>query len=344
MSGFMAKLTDRAVHILEGKDAIKLLQGITTNDIEKFVSSSQAGLFALFLDPKGRILCDGMISKISQFDKTKPVFFIDVHKAHKEFLEAHIQRYAFRKDATLHCLDEDMEVQATFSEIILPEEKEGTRQKWEDLDEQLLPKDDEDTLNIHGYTAFVDPRNKVLGTRTISAKEVLEIDENIIKKDANFYNAFRMLAGICEGPDTVNHIPHMLNFHLLNAISFNKGCYVGQELIARTHTQGILRTITIPFIANSNLENFDQSLFVPISLYESNDYMVKQGEKILDIEGKTIGQVISCNKNIGLAKVKIESSEGKALFADGVSLNLFKPLWLSEVYSDDKDGNRRIEN
>lgn len=318
------------------------MQGITTNDVEKFVLSSQAGLFALFLDPKGRILCDGIISKTPQFDKTKPVFFIDVHKAHIEFLEAHIQRYAFRKDAILHCLAYDMEVQATFSDMILPEEKEGTSQKWKEIDEQLIPKDDEDTINIHGYTAFVDPRNKVLGTRTITAKDVLEIDDHIIKKDASFYNAFRMLAGICEGPDIENQIPHMLNFHLLNAISFTKGCYVGQELIARTHTQGILRTITVPFIVDSNLENFDQSIFVPINLYGSVDYIVKKGDKILDNEGKSIGQVIACDKNIGLAKVKTESSEGKAFFADGVSLNLFKPLWMSEEYSESKDENRKI--
>jgi folate-binding Fe-S cluster repair protein YgfZ len=134
----------------------------------------------------------------------------------------------------------------------------------------------------------------------------------------------------------------MLNFHLLNAISFTKGCYVGQELIARTHTQGILRTITVPFIANSNLENFDQSIFVPIGLYGSGDYIVKKGDKILDNEGKSIGQVVACDKNIGLAKVKIESSEGKAFFADGVSLNLFKPLWMTEGYSDGKDENRKI--
>ena len=50
----------------------------------------------------------------------------------------------------------------------------------------------------------------------------------------------RLLAGIAEpGPETVgNYTPHMLGLQHLNAISFNKGCYTGQEIVARTEHLG----------------------------------------------------------------------------------------------------------
>jgi folate-binding protein YgfZ len=41
-------------------------------------------------------------------------------------------------------------------------------------------------------------------------------------------------------------IPLEYNFAGLNAISFEKGCYIGQELIARTHHRGVIRKRLIP--------------------------------------------------------------------------------------------------
>lgn len=41
-------------------------------------------------------------------------------------------------------------------------------------------------------------------------------------------------------------IPLEYNLEGLNAISFNKGCYVGQELIARTHHRGVIRKRLLP--------------------------------------------------------------------------------------------------
>ena len=47
----------------------------------------------------------------------------------------------------------------------------------------------------------------------------------------------------------VDSIPFAYNLDGLNAISFDKGCYLGQELIARTHYTGVVRRRLIPFAA-----------------------------------------------------------------------------------------------
>lgn len=48
------------------------------------------------------------------------------------------------------------------------------------------------------------------------------------------YDIYRIIHGIAEGPEIFNNIPLECNLDFLNYIGFSKGCYVGQELIART--------------------------------------------------------------------------------------------------------------
>jgi folate-binding protein YgfZ len=46
---------------------------------------------------------------------------------------------------------------------------------------------------------------------------------------------------------TEQFTPHMLNLDLLDAVSFDKGCYTGQEIVARTHYKGATKRRTAKF-------------------------------------------------------------------------------------------------
>ena len=48
------------------------------------------------------------------------------------------------------------------------------------------------------------------------------------------YEIFRLLNGLLESNEMEGEIPLEINLDLLNYISFTKGCYIGQELTART--------------------------------------------------------------------------------------------------------------
>jgi folate-binding protein YgfZ len=50
---------------------------------------------------------------------------------------------------------------------------------------------------------------------------------------------------------TEKFTPHMLNLDLLDAISFDKGCYTGQEIVARTHYKGATKRRTLGFVCDS---------------------------------------------------------------------------------------------
>lgn len=83
--------------------------------------------------------------------------------------------------------------------------------------------------------------------------------------------------------------PHMLNLDLLDAISFDKGCYTGQEIVARTHYKGATKRRTLRF---------------------ESDSPVSPGDK-LSCDGREIGEVLNAAGNDFLAVVPVDRADGQ---------------------------------
>ncbi|CAG9319278.1 CAF17 [Blepharisma stoltei] len=332
--GYLFKLADRSINVIHGKDCIKLLQGLCTNDIDKFVSSPQWGMNSLFLDPKGRIQCHAIIVKAPSFVDYDPAFFIDTHINQSSILMAYIKQHAFRKDVKVDNLDELMSVYATASPVSIPEEPEGARQFFDEIGEP--PKIDEDLGRmLYGYTCFVDPRCKLLGTRTITEQDCLEIEEDsgIVEKGSEHYRYLRILLGIPEGPPICNEIPQMLNFDLLNTISYNKGCYVGQELMARVHTQGVVRTRTYPFLITDKLEGLTDAVHPPVEFVDEACDLNLSGKRIVNDKGEVVGEIFEAVKNIGLLKIRGGLKQNIYKTENDIKLLVWKPYWCNETSS-----------
>lgn len=78
--------------------------------------------------------------------------------------------------------------------------------------------------------------------------------------------------------------PHMLNLDLLDAISLDKGCYTGQEIVARTHYKGATKRRTLRFSTNG-----------PVQI----------GDKVTR-DGRAIGEVLNTAGNEFLAVVSVD--------------------------------------
>ena len=81
--------------------------------------------------------------------------------------------------------------------------------------------------------------------------------------------------------------PHMLNLDLLDAISFEKGCYTGQEIVARTHYKGATKRRTLRFSSES-----------PVSV----------GDKV-QLDGRDVGEVLNVAGNELLAVVPLDQAD-----------------------------------
>jgi folate-binding protein YgfZ len=93
--------------------------------------------------------------------------------------------------------------------------------------------------------------------------------------------------------------PHMLNLDLLDAISFDKGCYTGQEIVARTHYKGATKRRTLRF---------------------ESEAPVSAGDKV-SLDGREIGEVLNASGNDLLAVVPVSKVDGQLSVHDlGLSL------------------------
>ena len=91
--------------------------------------------------------------------------------------------------------------------------------------------------------------------------------------------------------------PHMLNLDLLDAISFDKGCYTGQEIVARTHYKGATKRRTLLFESEA-----------PVSV----------GDKISDGK-RDVGEVLNVSGTILLAVVPVDKATNP-LTVNGIEL------------------------
>lgn len=80
--------------------------------------------------------------------------------------------------------------------------------------------------------AFVDPRSQTNGVRIMCAEESFVVDDGVkILEDQLQYNTARMILGLLEGSKEIGgNFPLNVHLHHLKGVSFDKGCYLGQEL------------------------------------------------------------------------------------------------------------------
>jgi len=93
--------------------------------------------------------------------------------------------------------------------------------------------------------------------------------------------------------------PHMLNLDLLDAISFDKGCYTGQEIVARTHYKGATNRRTLRF---------------------ESETPVSPGDKISQ-DGRHIGEVLNASGFDLLGVIPVKNADGQLSVHDS-SLSL----------------------
>lgn len=99
-------------------------------------------------------------------------------------------------------------------------------------------------------TVYADPRSSIIGWRTIVE------NASMAGPPASEYPSFRIDLGIPEGGKDFawgEVFPHEANMDVLHGVSFEKGCYVGQEIVSRMEHRGTARRRFVRVVANAPL-------------------------------------------------------------------------------------------
>jgi folate-binding protein YgfZ len=193
--------------------------------------------------------------------------------------------------------------------------------------------------------SFYDPRLRSLGCRIICPKDSLDMEADVINYKISYedYEAIRLLYGVLEGSkETKNLFPLNLNFQYLNGVSFNKGCYIGQELVQRTHHTGVIRKIAMPFICTDKLsfkfgdesdKMFQGHIVIPFQSLNKKQTASLIGKNIVSMDGTVIGHVMASRYNCGIAMIDKEILENlniKKFTIDGANTIIYDPITLWE--------------
>lgn len=285
-------LTDRTVVSIAGEDATSFLQGLITNDIEK--ATAQQTIFAALLSPQGKFLFDFFIAK------TGDGYLLDTESSRREELIKKLGMYKLR--AKVNITPTDYQVIALLNEsahttLGFPDETGATKK-------------------IGDMILYADPRWLPMGVRIIAPAKTTpaSLPFPVLEAGLENYERVRLLHGIPEGSkDAIVDRTIVLEngYDALHGIDYKKGCYVGQEVIARTTHRGVVRKKIFHISADSNPP--------------------PPGTEIIagDIP---IGEMRSSCGHVGAALIRIEEWQqalqtGKEILSGGMPVFITEPEW-----------------
>lgn len=272
----------RAVLALTGEDRSHFLQGLITQDITHL--RDNRGLFAAILSPQGKILHDFFL--LAHGDS----ILLDTNAAQKEVLIKRLTMYKLRAKVSIHDASDQWRVayrtRATHAAVGHVTDKKTC-------------------------LVLTDPRAAELGERLYLTPEA-DAAKNTVSPEE--YHRHRIKLGV---PDSAHDIAEDValdaGYDALGAVSFTKGCFVGQEVTARMHYKNIARRGFYVLEA-------ENGTLPPIGT------AIKAG-------GVALGTVRGSIGGLGLAMCKFEETEaalekGTALVVDNIGVSVHAPAWL----------------
>lgn len=215
MNHFFAPLTHLAAIKVSGDKAENFLQGQLTCDVRE-VSATQSHL-AAHCSPKGRVLISLRIIKFNE------QFYLILPRDNAEFAIQHLHKYAQLSRVNL-ILSEEITIIGCWGENF-------SHPQINNLPEQV------DQVTANEQWLILRDSGKTARWMIIGNTEALNLTFNAEAKDWQLLDIQNCIAYIYP-PTRDLFTPHMLNYPELNAVSFKKGCYTGQEIIARTQYLG----------------------------------------------------------------------------------------------------------
>ena len=292
---FYALLDDRGVLEVSGADCRAFLQGLVSNDVQKL--GPQRALYAAFLTPQGKYLHDFFLVELGE------VILLEGERARLPDLLRRLSMFKLRAKVALADASEKFTVVAAFGGDA------GTRLG--------LPADLGAAAPFGGGIAYIDPRLAELGARLILPRTAgigaLE-DAGLARAEPADYDRLRLSLGVPDGSRDLPVERAILleaGFDELNGVDWDKGCYMGQELTARTKYRALIRKRLMPVTVDGPLP--ESGTVVKLGDQEAGEIRSGRGDQALAL--------------LRLEAVREAAKSGAPLIAGATRVTPTKPNW-----------------
>ena len=266
-------LPDRGVLEVAGEDRVAFLQGLVSNDVAE-VAPGRA-IWAALLTPQGKWLADFFVFSGGGGER----LLLDCERAQAPALAARLSRFRLRSRVSLRDVSEELAVHVGWGGAAMP--AEGV------------------------VAAAPDPRLAEAGWRALAPAPLPAADATFEDWDRH-----RLSFGLPEGTrDLVPEQTILLEagFDELHGVSWTKGCYMGQELTARTKYRGLVKRRLVPVAVEGPLP--------------------APGTPVL-ADGAEVGEMRSGRDGLGIAQLRLDALDGRALSCGEAVLAPRIPGWM----------------
>jgi folate-binding protein YgfZ len=279
-----ALLPDRGVVKVAGSDARKLLNGLVTADLGKVTPARPC--FAALLTPQGKIIADFIV--VDADPATGNDLYLECPRPLTPTLVERLGFYKLRAKVVIEDVSDMVGVMAI----------------WDGA------------APAHFGVCYPDPRLPELGLRCFVSPDPADaaaaLGTGLL--DVAGYEAHRIALGVPSGGRDFAYgdaFPHEADMDQLHGVDFQKGCFIGQEVVSRMEHRGTARTRVVPVAFGGA---------APASGIA------------VTADGKPVGQMGSAAAGRGLASLRLDRVEaaladGSALLAGATQLRLVKPAW-----------------
>ena len=230
------KIQGLDVILVKGNDAENFLQGQITNDI-KLLEKENKAIYAGYCSPKGRLIAFFLIIKV------RDNYFLFCPSSISDEITKKLLMFVLRSQVFI-----EKSKLSYFSFYGGTKAEEEFKNIWGDvpypiniMETQQRP-NEQNTIGILSITKLPGGNGRFLVLGEDESMKILhdETFRNVDIPDEQSWNASDIEARI---PNIFKEtqdkfIPQSLNLDLIDAINFKKGCYTGQEIVARTHYLG----------------------------------------------------------------------------------------------------------
>ncbi|KAI3383383.1 hypothetical protein SNEBB_009016 [Seison nebaliae] len=289
----------RSLVLIKGDEAATFLQGILTNDILHL--KKRDCCYSFLLNARGRILYDAIVYRCGEYDHLFPSykgnqsFLLEVDRKAVNDVMKLLQLYRLRRQISIDVISRDIISIWTAVPIINSMEDHSLELYGDSAEEIVISMNQDPRHSSMGYRLLIDEQSMIVNLRQPSPINLNNhlTDCRSQELDALHYRRWLYSIGVCEGYEDIplnKAIPFEYNGDLLKAISFDKGCYIGQELVSKTYHTGVIRKRIVPI------------KLINVPLCESQrDSMIYIGDN-----NKPIGRIRGNVGEYGVALLKME--------------------------------------